>query len=233
MESLIVLLTLALLPANYAIQEDIVLRPNYGVMFRPERPLFNSNAYWRATFAVPFHRPTLPKVWKLDCRDFILDNVKYPNQSQPPTNLYHLHDPALEICRSFRTIVAEFNEQVREFESKINTTERSISRLLHPNMRVDPKDLAEKLNRYKRGAPLAFIGELEKSIFGLATTEDVITLANHVIHIESFLNESSTARKSYRGHLDSFVKTATKRFDVVNKQIIRNHNVINETLGGI
>ena len=93
------------------LKEEIVLRSHYGVMFRPERPLFNSNTNWRTTFAVPFSRPSLPKVWKLDCRDFILDNLKYPNQSNPPTNPYHMRDPGLEICEHFRTIVADFNMQ--------------------------------------------------------------------------------------------------------------------------
>ena len=223
-------LTLAVLQPLHAVKDEVLLRSEYGVLFRKDRPLFNSNAYWRTTFAVPFESPTLPDPWKVDCRNFVLDNLKYPNQSKPPSDLYQMRDPALKVCRSFRTIVGESNMQIREFRSKINSTEESISLLLHPNMRIGVKNITDIITRYKRGAPLSFIGDLEKSIFGIATTEDVLTLANHIAHMETYLNKSSTARKSYKEHLDSFVQTTTDRLDLVHKQINANHYILNETL---
>ena len=56
------------------------MRQHYGEMFTLEKNIYNSNAYWRHTYAVPFKRPTLPKFESVGCR-----RLKLP-PSQTPLN---------------------------------------------------------------------------------------------------------------------------------------------------
>ena len=209
------------------------MRQHYGVMFTPEKNIYNSNAYWRHTYAVPFKRPTLPKFESVGCRKLKLPPSQNPLNTathNSTDNVYRNRDPAVEICRSFRSIIAEFHSQIESFEARVNDTEYSISKLLHPELRIDAKTLCQFHSRNKRSAPLSFIGDLQRSIFGVATTRDIDTLASHVLHIESFLNSSSTAQKSYQEHLDSYIVAASDRFDNMNDHIDRHRSIMNDTI---
>ena len=82
--------------------------------------------------------------------------------------------------------------------------------------------------RGKRSAPLSFIGDLTKGIFGLATMDDVGRIAQRVNQLVEKGNQISGTLTKHLDNYDSFVRLSNSRYESMKSIVKDNHDVLAE-----
>ena len=67
---------------------------------------------------------------------------------------------------------------------------------------------------------LPFIGQFSKTLFGMATTDDVNTLSRHINVLSKRTNELGMALTQHGAHFSSYIRSANKRIDNLMMAII-------------
>lgn len=104
-------------------------------------------------------------------------------------------------------------------QARLNATIEELYTLI-PQIRQDRK--SGKSPR----ALLGFVGTIYKSVFGLATVEDVNVLAQHINRVTSTVNKVTEALAQHGKHLSSFTATVTRRLDNMVLGVKQNHDAL-------
>ncbi|XP_060591477.1 uncharacterized protein LOC132746373 [Ruditapes philippinarum] len=109
-----------------------------------------------------------------------------------------------ETCIMVSHVLAQINTIRAETSVRMDDTIDAIKRLIPETRRGMER---------RRRSLLPFIGQLSKSIFGTATSEDVNMLARHVNALTRKTYKILNSLEQHGNHLSSFMQTANKRMD--------------------
>ena len=123
-----------------------------------------------------------------------------------------------ETCIMVSHVIAQVNTIRAETSVRMDDTIDAIKRLI--------PEAKAKMGRRRRSL-LPFIGQLSKSIFGTATSEDVNMLARHINSITRKTNKILNSLEQHGNHLSSFMQTANNRMDNLLEGIKTNKIEIN------
>lgn len=122
-------------------------------------------------------------------------------------------------CTQFNKVVQTMNQIKIRCQARLNATIEELYTLI-PQIRQDRK--SGKSPR----ALLGFVGTIYKSVFGLATVEDVNVLAQHINRVTSTVNKVTEALAQHGKHLSSFTATVTRRLDNMVLGVKQNHDAL-------
>lgn len=138
------------------------------------------------------------------------EHVKMPN-----IGTCH-HDNAT--CLLISHVLSNINTIRSETSIRLNSTIETVKRLI-PEARI-------RASRSKRSL-LPFIGDLSRSLFGTATTDDVNMLARHINALNRESRGLATALAQHENHLSSFMVKANHRMDQLMQGVKDNYIAIN------
>lgn len=118
------------------------------------------------------------------------------------------------LCSKYSAIIRRQLRMVRSDHRLLIEQIRSINDLL-------PKDLNTGIIRNTRGL-LDFVGQLQHSLFGVATDEQLAVIKTHVLELaDSYQKQTAVFKKSV-GELSSFSKITNDRFSNMARTIAQN-----------
>jgi hypothetical protein len=174
-------------------RED-VSRLNYGVNFKHVQSVKVTTSFWLHSF-----RYTMPsKVdWNLKQNDELAALIRHClGQDKNEARLR---------CSSFRQNGLALQVMYRESYERLQNLLDGIHALL--------PTAAEPKTRRRNRAPLGFIAPVLQSVFGLATSDQVDTLADHVRQLAQLQSNTLKLTKNTTGRISSFMKTSNARMD--------------------
>ncbi len=201
----------------------VVERPQYGVMFIPDKTLLTEDANWDLTIAYPLIPPDEVTMPDILCTSLISDwgvNDRYRGINPAESRGTRL--TAEKMCQDFEILIEEYRDMGNMVKEKIKSTGETIKELLHPSLRV-------RDSTARAAALLHIVGKISKYLFGTATAEDTEKLAGQVAQIVKFLNKSSDLSRHYQQGMNSLVKITNERIDNANKAIRANHERLNQS----
>ncbi|XP_033734065.1 uncharacterized protein LOC117323140 [Pecten maximus] len=188
------MIVMALLCVPVVVSTTSVQRLNYGILFEPGQKLHLGQEYWSHTLKI-----------------------------QLPTNL-NLPDIILckrRTCESANSVVRTLNNLRTQCMADVNETVKEIHRLI-PHSYI-PNSSPFSSRRSKRGL-FDFIGDISKSLFGTATSNDVSNLKRHMQILNNNNVKLAKAMAEEAHQLTSFISTVNDRFDNVIKAVKTNHD---------
>ncbi|KAK3097343.1 hypothetical protein FSP39_008811 [Pinctada imbricata] len=173
---------------------SMVQRLNYGILFEPVNQLYLGQEYWAHTFEIPL-----------------------------PKKVYYHHSLICNApqCKHKQHILSTLNSLRMETEANVNATVREIHSLIPRTRFLEPKTYIGS-SRSRRGL-FDFIGDISKSLFGTATSDDVNTLKRHMEILNKNNKKVVKAMAMQEKHLSSFISTVNHRFDNVMSAVHENH----------
>lgn len=171
-----------------------IQRLNYGLLFEPTAKLHLGQEYWSHTFKIPL-----------------------------PTKMYlpGIATCRHQTCKKSSNLVNTFNNLRTQCMSNINTTVMQIHHLIPHS--YFPNTLSFSSSRSKRGL-LDFIGQISKSLFGTATSDDVEDLKRHMQVLNNNNVKIAKAMAHEAHELTSFMSAVNDRFDNVVKAVKLDHD---------
>ena len=183
-------------------------RINYGVLLRDRGTIQASASIWYHHFVVVM--PSIDDVIPVNC-------------------IRHLHkNMAIKKCNSYDndndSFASVLNKQlVDEFKQIRKSARRNLNKLTS----------TDATHRNKRSAPLGFIGDLSKSLFGTARMEDLELVARRVNAWIARGQGIGKALTQHEQNFESYMKVNSKRYDDLKHIVEQNHyalvDVINAT----
>ncbi|XP_062585333.1 uncharacterized protein LOC134246997 [Saccostrea cucullata] len=173
--------------------ERTIQRINYGIIFEQTTNIFLGQENWLHTFQIP-----LPK----------------------KIHLVELHCNSPQ-CKTAGHIIKSINLLRMQCMASVNTTVHQIHRLV-PSTILPPKKTYFGSSRSKRGL-FDFVGQISKSLFGTATSDDINALKRHMQTLNNNNVKLAQAMALQDKHLSSFITAVDKRFNNVMSAILQNH----------
>ncbi len=121
-------------------------------------------------------------------------------------------------CGFLNPLLLQVNAIRRVMNTQLRTTLSLINEFI-------PEGNFQSSNMSKR-AILPFIGEIGKSLFGVATTGDVATLANHINMLTNQNNKLLGALARHGGDFSSYISHVNQRFDNMLTAIDQNSKTL-------
>ncbi|XP_069132410.1 uncharacterized protein [Argopecten irradians] len=171
-----------------------IQRLNYGILFEPTAKVYLGQEYWSHTFKMP-----MPKRMYLP--------------EIPPCRR--------QTCKMADTVIKSLNNLRMQCMSSINATVMQIHHLV-PHSYFQ-NTLALSSRRSKCGL-FDFIGQISKSLFGTATSNDVENLKRHMQVLNNNNVKLAKAMAQEAHQLTSFMSTVNDRLDNVVKAVQINHD---------
>ncbi|XP_062601314.1 uncharacterized protein LOC134263034 [Saccostrea cucullata] len=122
-------------------------------------------------------------------------------------------------CSNFNKVIETMNNIRVRCQARLNATIEEIKTLI-------PEITQETRSGKSPKALLGFVGTMYKSIFGLATVDDVNILAQHINRITSTVNKVTEALARHGRHFSSFTAEVTRRLDNMVLGLEQNHNAL-------
>jgi hypothetical protein len=194
----------SLLVGSVTALENTIVRPNFGVAMHRVSSANLASSYWTHTFIIPFL--TLPSApWDLGI---------------PCDQLYS--DKSLKICADIKATVSEFVKDSRMAIDRIHLNVATVKQLIPAKMD----------GRHKR-ALFGFVGSIMKSLYGVATEDDVEDMRKHIDAYHKLtvttINEVNRLGKS----LGSFMNVTDHRISAAVKGMENNHKAILALVGTV
>lgn len=179
--------------------DNVIQRLNYGTIFKSEGTLQLSREYWIHTFQIPIPSDiNIPKGF----------SVNRHSCSQ------------LIDCQFQQSLLDQVHGVQLELYSHVSKTLKFIKNVI-------PFHKSDKSKKQRR-ALLPFIGSLYKGLFGTATMDDVNILASHINSLTKTTINMANALKQHTSHMSSYMATANKRMDNLQKGISNNYKAISK-----
>ena len=183
---------------------DDVRRTNIGVMLRDQGVIQTAASTWYHHFVV-----SLPK----------LDDLVPAKCLKRSDAFRSLCEPYEQASKSkIGELLLDMNNQVvQEFQQLYKTAKQNLPDL--------PRS---SFGRNKRAAPLQFIGDLSRTIFGTATVEDLQRVAGKVNAIIERGNSLGEAMVQHEKNFESYMETNNHRVSELRQVVLNNHDEIVE-----
>ena len=175
-------------------ESNPIQRLNYGILFEPTAKLHFGQEYWSHTFEIPL-----------------------------PSKMYLPGIPKCQrsTCKVANDVITTLNNLRTECMSNVNSTVQELHRLI-PHSYL-PSAVSSSSRRFKRGL-FDFIGQISKSLFGTATSDDVNDLKRHMQTLNNDNIKLARAMASEAHQLTSFMSSANDRFNNIAKAVQLNHD---------
>ncbi len=228
MQALLSVLLLTMMPMPAAarqMSETTEFRLNYGVIFTPTEYVHASNQYWSHLFKVRLPDANLAMASRFPvCQTPVNTQVRNrvksyhalsqaPEPTPPPAKCINQSSPLYDALEEYDNVQLKLKDMMNDTLSKIKVLIPSQDKLPSPN------------SRSKRSL-LPFLGSLGKSLFGLATENDVKTLAKHIDFLEKNNRQTGSLFESQNKKLTSFMQTTSHRIANAVQQITSNSDQI-------
>ena len=180
-------------------------RINYGVLLRDRGTIQASASIWYHHFVVKM--PSIDDVIPVNC-------------------IRHLHkNMAIKNCNSYDndndSFASVLNKQlVDEFKQIRKSARRNLNKLTS----------TDATHRNKRSAPLGFIGDLSKSLFGTARMEDLELVARRVNAWIARGQGIGKALTQHEQNFESYMKVNSKRYDDLKHIVEQNHYALKDVI---
>ena len=184
---------------------DKVFRVNYGVIFNRIGVFDTVYDHWTHTFQIPIPQEQ-PRP---DYQEFCI-----PGHTRNRTRI------SLDgMCYQFHLAAQQLFSIKDDAVTYLNSTLKSLKHILsqHSNSRTP--------TRSSRSI-LPIVGQLSKTLFGIATEDDVQLLARHIYSIEKGREESKQAFTKYQQKLNSYMTTANQRITNIVAATTDNYKVL-------
>lgn len=175
------------------ISSQRIQRINYRVVFEKVNDLYLGQEHWLHTFQIP-----LPK--KIHLHEL------YCNMPQ---------------CKTAGHIVKSLNSLRMQCMASVNSSVHHIHKLI-PTTELPAAKRYIGTSRSKRGL-FDLVGEIFKSLFGTATSDDITTLQRHMQVLNNSNVKLANAMAHQDQHLSFFINTVDKRFSNVLAAVQKNH----------
>lgn len=175
--------------------QSVILRPNIGIILERVGSQDFMPSYWHHTIAIPIVAPTdlLKPLFTL-CK---------PIQSQAILK----KDPCGPFPTQWQTLIKESQRLANHLISDIEENEQTIKDVI-----------ALEINHKKRGW-FNFLGTIAKKVMGVATEDDVKTLAKHVQQLGVMVQSRDHERKTILENMHSYEIATNRRLDIMHKQV--------------
>lgn len=183
----------------------LVMRPNYGVVFQKVAQVDNAAQYWQHTFQILLPQPILPEMNHKCVRG--RSDTTCPTIQSVIQGLRNLRESSLMALQ-------DFEQEVLQLIPETKT----------PNLdeNIDSK------SRVSRDAFLPFVGSFLKGAFGTATSEDVMTLQDHMQAMITKTNQVVHAFQGQSGQLNSFMTTQDKRIENIMNSLEETNSFVHK-----
>lgn len=172
-------------------------RLNYGVLFEQQQQLYLGQEYWSHTFQIP-----LPKKVYLH-RELYCNNAPH--------------------CKYGKHVIKTLNALRTQTMANLNATVHDIHMLIPQSHLPRPKSfIGSSRSRSKRGI-FDFVGQISKSLFGTATSDDIATLQRHMQTLNRNNAQIAHTMAIQEKHLSSFISTVDARFNNIVSAVKKNH----------
>ena len=197
--ALLVMLAFFALNINTVTSDTVVNRVNYGVIFTKETTVGVVYDYWTHTVKMNIPSIRVPSRVPIYCIHTV----------QGHENEHCL--PLQKMYQSVEKIRAEFMQTLND----------SLTNL----MVMMPKSPKARSQSKSKRAPLSFIGDIGKSLFGTARVKDVKLLARHIEALETKAGTTLTKLAQFTEDMSSFISISDKRYDNLKTAVMENRGV--------
>ena len=191
-------------------QEEII-RPNHGVIFTPQhRRLVAGHSYMDLVFTIPrpspFNQsaPRCGSIPSLALKEQCIGNCRQ-----------HLLKNAHPWCILFPQ---EDHEQIDTLVESILVSQAGINALLHSPLQLDTSR--------KERAPLSFIGDISRALFGLARVKDLKKVTGTVNDIIAHVKEQDEYVNKEMSLVHKAVDATAKTLDAIQLEVEHNSQAI-------
>ena len=175
-----------------------ILRPNYGTAMYHLGAIDVGASKWTHTFAIPWLRPKMEAIPRPLCAGQVSE------------------------CKNVSQLIETIDNQRQESFRRIMNYTTSFQKLIKT---TNNHKMNKPATRSRRGA-IDIIGQISKSLFGIATTHDCEILAQHIKKIEETTSLQSEYIHKHESLTNSFMKTTGKRLRNVEHAMNMNHENI-------
>jgi hypothetical protein len=176
---------------------SIVQRLNYGVLFKSEGSLQFTTEDWLHTF-----------------------QIKLPVHILKSMKRAKLRCPLNDTCSDIAVMLNHINKLNRDLSKFIRTTTKLIHQLL-PKV----KETEIPQGRTTR-AWFPFIGDISKTVFGTATTQDVELLAQHIQAMQMQQTKAFKILSQHEEDISSFMFKSDNRINDLVKELNQTHDAL-------
>ena len=173
---------------------------NYGVIFTKETTVGAVYDYW--THTIQMRVPTI--------------------RQHRRTAVSCLHTQANQYNHNCTPFGMIYESVDKTREHYVNTLNESLTHLLQ--MMPQSKEQGSR-SRSKR-APLSFIGDIGKTLFGTARVKDVKLLAKHIEALEAKSGKTLSKMAEFTDNLSSFIKVSENRYSRLRTAVQDNHQAV-------
>ena len=183
---------------------DKLFRINYGVIFNHIGSFHTVYDHWLHTFHVDLPTELPLPSWRQFC---------IPGKTRQREEMSANHN----VCLQFKDAASSLFNIKSDTVTELNKMTHTISNLLYRHKQ------AKSLSRASRSI-LPIVGELSKSLFGLATERDVHLLARHIMAIQKEHSTSTKTFKQFQQKLSSYMYMSNKRISRVATAVQTNYD---------
>lgn len=205
------------------VQCQDINRLNYGAYFDYEKSIYPVTSVWRHSVfsSLPGAELGTEFTYNTDFTNLTMGRHRKAKESWAScveaAEKAHAH-----VSRPL-TLCAKYWKQIRFLMKTARENHQQLLDLVATAKSLVPIDIQNSQSLRKRKGLLDFVGHAGKSLFGLATNDDLQILAKHVEALKSGEAESLNAIKTQAKHLASFSKITTDRVDQLVQNVQQSH----------
>lgn len=196
----IVLILLPLMGRVADALQNTVIRPNYGVAMHRTSSANLASSTWGHTFVIPF-LSKVPEPYEID-----VPCARLPK------------DAAVDICKEMTKTAEEFKTSQEKLISKIEE-----------NMDLVKSLIPARINKQRRARGLLnFVGSVQKTLFGVATSSDIDQLQSNIDAYAKVAQLTTNEVRKTEKSLGSFMNLTDERITEAVASITDNQKKIDD-----
>ena len=165
---------------------QVINRVNYGVVFTKQTTVGVVYDYWTHTVQIN------------------IPDIEAPHRRRS-TCFHHIKGQINHLCLPLQHMYRSVDNVRNEFFKTLNASFAEF-------MTMMPTSPSQKSRSKSRRAPLSFVGDISKSIFGTARVKDVKLLARHIEALEDKTTTTLTKLAQFTDDMSSFIAISDKRY---------------------
>ena len=172
---------------------NFIMRPNIGIILEKVGSRYFMPLYWHHTIAVPI---------------VATNRLLKPRNICNPFSAVGQHENCMVFPLQWKNIIWESQKLLNHLRTDIEDNEQIIKDVI-----------ALEIGRHKRGW-VNFLGSIAKKVMGVATEDDIKTLAKHVQQLGQMVHAREHDRKTILENMHSYEGATNNRLDIMPQTIL-------------